>query len=234
MTEREMTAFAERAMRSAMSMADSSKERSELVATSVGAQAARNQWDKQQLRKWFQVGYGTVFVKMQNLIPGADLKDLVKVAEKSFDVASRKFGKEGSRQPAIQKTASQAAWALISNSVTEARLEAHRLHHMVARAKAIVDASENKEHVYRAGGDIIEGVPDRLQRLEKQLDKASYALVQLGRKSLRNTLSIEDRQQVDDTVLSAKPFDHQNSGKGAKKEHSSQSRVARAFLNRSG
>lgn len=93
MTEREMTAFAERAMRSAMSMADTSAERSEFVATSVGAKAARSQWDKQQLRKWFQTGYGTVFVRLQNLDPGADLKDIVKIAEKSFDIASRRLKK---------------------------------------------------------------------------------------------------------------------------------------------
>lgn len=214
-------------MRSAMSMADTSSERSEIIATSVGAQAARSQWDKQQLRKWFQTGYGAVFVRLQNLNAGADLKDLVKIAEKSFDIAIRRL-----KKASMSKQSSQAAWALIANSVTEARLEAHRLHHMVARARAVIDSSGYKEHVYRTAGDIVEGVPDRLQKLEKELDKASYALVQLGRKSLRNTLTIEDRQQVDDTVTSAKPFDHQKATKGTKKE-SSQSKVARLFLNRS-
>lgn len=94
MTDREMTAFAEKLMRTARGMADTSAERSELVAASVGAKAAREGWTKEQLKKWFRTGYGKVFVRLQDLVPGLDMKDIQKIAAKSFDAASKKLRRE--------------------------------------------------------------------------------------------------------------------------------------------
>lgn len=105
------------------------------------------------------------------------------------------------------KTASsEVAWALLTEGVTASRLEAHRLKHLLSRALRLVEESDHKEHLYEVAGDVIKGVPKRLQALENQLDKTSYVLTVLGEDYLRNRLSLSDRYQVDDAVKDAHPF----------------------------
>jgi len=99
-----------------------------------------------------------------------------------------------------KKSSSQASWALLAQGVSTARVESHRLRHLVNRALKIIEASENKDAFYEYGGDLIEGIPRRLDNIESSLDRTSYALTQLGDNFLRGRLSIDDREMVKETI----------------------------------
>lgn len=64
----------------------------------------------------------------------------------------------------------------------------------------MVDASDDKEHYYAVAGDIITGVPDRLDAIDRILDRTCYALARMGDKALRDRLPVADRFLVDDAM----------------------------------
>jgi len=102
------------------------------------------------------------------------------------------------------KTASsQAAWALITEGVAAARVEAHRLKHLINRAMKLVEQSEHKEHLHQMAGDLIQGAPRRLEKLEIDLDRTSLALAKMGQTFLEARLPLHDKAQVDEAVLPA-------------------------------
>lgn len=103
-----------------------------------------------------------------------------------------------------QKSASsQAAWALLTEGVTKARVEAHRLQHMVTRAMKLVEASPEKDHLYEVAGDIISGVPNRLDSLNMALDRTGLALSKMGVEFLDSRLPLSEKTMVDEAVASA-------------------------------
>ncbi len=108
--------------------------------------------------------------------------------------------------PTKEAGSSQAAWALLTEGVTAARIEAHRLRAMVSRVLQLVETSEAKEHLYQVAGDVILMAPARLETLERHLDRTSYALSVLGEESLREMLPLYDRKVVDEAVERAKPL----------------------------
>lgn len=101
---------------------------------------------------------------------------------------------------------SQAAWALLTEGVASARVEAHRLRNHLSRALKLVEASPAKDHIYEVAGDILLSVPRRLEALELDLDRTSYALSVLGEDTLRDQLPLSDRKVVDEAVERAKPL----------------------------
>ena len=101
---------------------------------------------------------------------------------------------------------SQAAWALLTEGVTSARLEAHRLRLLLTRALSLCEKSERRDHLYEVAGDVIQAVPARLDNLERNLDRTSYALSVLGSDHLRDILPMTDRKVVDDATEHARPF----------------------------
>lgn len=101
---------------------------------------------------------------------------------------------------------SQVAWALLTEGVTSARLEAHRLRHLVTRALKLVETSPAKEHLYEVAGDILQAAPTRLEALEQDLDRTAYALSVIGEDHLRDRLPLADRKIVDESVEKAKPL----------------------------
>ena len=104
----------------------------------------------------------------------------------------------------MQKTSSsQAAWALITEGVTSARVEAHRLKHLVNRALKLIEESSHTEHLYQVAGDLIHGAPRRLERLELDLDRTSLALAKMGEAFLEARLPIHDKTEVDEATLPA-------------------------------
>jgi hypothetical protein len=126
----------------------------------------------------------------------------------------------------VQRTAasSQAAWALLTEGVTSARLEAHRLRLLLTRALTLCEKSAKRDHLYEVAGDVIQAVPTRLDNLERDLDRTSYALSVLGSDHLRDVLPMTDRKVVDDATEHAKPFG------GSGRARTSASRVADRFL----
>lgn len=101
---------------------------------------------------------------------------------------------------------SHAAWALLTEGVTSARLEAHRLRHLVARAMSLVSASSQKDHIHEVAGDILQALPTRMDALDRDLDRTSYALAVFGEDYLRDVLPMTDRKLVDDAKAHARPF----------------------------
>jgi len=102
-----------------------------------------------------------------------------------------------------KQASSQAAWALLMEGVTHARVDAHRLKHMINRAVQLIDASEDKERMYKVAGDIIIGAPKRLEHLEKNLDRTGLALSKMGSEFLSARLPLSDKAMVDEAVESA-------------------------------
>lgn len=101
---------------------------------------------------------------------------------------------------------SQAAWALLVEGVSAARVEAHRLRALVSRVLKLVEASPEKEHLYQVVGDVISVAPHRLEVLETHLDRTSYALAVIGEDHLRDRLPLADRKLVDEAVERSRPL----------------------------
>ena len=129
--------------------------------------------------------------------------------------------------PSIKKASSQVSWALLTEGVTKARVEVHRLHLLLDRALSLVENSEKKEHLWEVAGDLILGIPERIQEVELSLDRTSYALTILGEDFIRGRLPLGDRLLVDDGV---KPHPQT----GLRLERESSTRVAFRYLSNPG
>lgn len=102
-----------------------------------------------------------------------------------------------------KSASSQAAWALLTEGVTKARVEAHRLQHMLTRAMKLVEASSKKDHLYEVAGDIISGAPARLDSLNMALDRTGLALSKMGSEFLDSRLPLSEKVMVEEAVASA-------------------------------
>lgn len=113
-----------------------------------------------------------------------------------------------SRQMPMRRDAnsSQAAWALLAEGVSAARLDVHRLRGMATRILQMVGKSPAKEHLYEVAGDLIQAVPLRIESIERHLDRTSYALAVMGEDHLRDRLPLADRKIVDESTERAKPL----------------------------
>ena len=103
----------------------------------------------------------------------------------------------------MKTASSQAAWALLNEGVSQARLDAHRIQHLMSRCLKLVEASEAKDHIYQVAGDIIVGLPKRLDHLEMILDRTSLALAKMGETFLEARLPISEKTLVDEAITSA-------------------------------
>lgn len=103
----------------------------------------------------------------------------------------------------LKISSSQAAWALLTEGVTRARLESHRLDHLISRAQKLVDNSPHKEHLYQIAGDIIVSLPQRLDALKVSLDRTGLALSKMGVDFLESRLPLSEKVLVEEAVQSA-------------------------------
>jgi hypothetical protein len=110
--------------------------------------------------------------------------------------------------------------------VTAARVDAHRLRHLISRAEKLVEQSDQKEHFYQMAGDIIQGIPARLTSLETHLDRTALALSKMGETFLKARLPISDKNEVEEAVEPA------FGGMGGR--HSAIDRVADRWVRRNG
>lgn len=97
---------------------------------------------------------------------------------------------------------SQVSWALLTEGVTRARVDVHRLHLMVNRVLKLVSQSQEKERIWQVAGDLLMAFPERVGEIEDVLDRTSYALTVMGEDFLRGRLSLDDRFLVDLGVTS--------------------------------
>lgn len=102
-----------------------------------------------------------------------------------------------------KQSSSQVAWALLVEGVTAARLEAHRLRHLINRGVQLADESPERDHIHQVAGDLLIAVPYRLGRVESLLDRTSYALTKMGGEFLEARLTLSDRELVEEAVESA-------------------------------
>jgi len=102
-----------------------------------------------------------------------------------------------------KQSSSQVAWALLMEGVSQARIDAHRLRHLVNRAMQLIDKAEDQELIYQLAGDIIMGVPKHLDKLTTDLDRTSLALSKMGVDFLESRLPLSDKNMVDDAIESA-------------------------------
>lgn len=105
-----------------------------------------------------------------------------------------------------KKASSAAAWALLTEGVTSARLEAHRFRHLVTRAINLVESSEQKEHLFQVAGDLITAIPARLQNLETDLDRTALALSKMGDEFLSARLPLSDKTYIEESIEPAGDF----------------------------
>lgn len=106
-----------------------------------------------------------------------------------------------------------------------ARVDAHRIHHLLDKITKLIETSPHKEHIYQVAGDIIVGMPALLDRLERQLDATGYALALMGKEHLQERLPISERNRVEITVEGTPTF-------SGPKFHRSVQRVAELYLAR--
>lgn len=123
---------------------------------------------------------------------------------------------------ASKSASSQAAWALLTEGVTRARVEAHRLQHLITRAESLVAQSNERDHLYQVAGDIIEGLPRRLDALLLALDRTALALAKMGEEFLGSRLPLADKTMVEEAVQAAFGT--------TQLRHSVASRVAQRYL----
>jgi hypothetical protein len=122
-----------------------------------------------------------------------------------------------------RRAGSQAAWALLTEGVTRARLEAHRIQHMIDRVMLMVEQSDHKEHIYQMAGDVIVGIPERLTNLQVALDRTGLALSKMGEDFLSSRLPISEKNLVEEAVAAA-------FGSGQPRHSESVQRVARRYI----
>lgn len=123
-----------------------------------------------------------------------------------------------------RKATSQVAWSLLTEGVTDARLNVHRVRLLADRAIALVQQSTARDHLYQVAGDLILGLPKAVEDAEVALDRTSYALTVMGQDFLRGRLPFTDRYIVDEAIK-ASPFSSPK-----REKESMESRVARRFL----
>ena len=122
-----------------------------------------------------------------------------------------------------RQASSQVSWSLLTEGVTQARVDAHRLRLMMDRVMALVESSSEKDHLWQVGGDLIQGFPERLSELERALDRTSYALVVMGEDFLRGRIPMDDRYVVDEATKSH-PYSE------PRKKDTAAARVAQRYL----
>lgn len=101
---------------------------------------------------------------------------------------------------------SNNVWAVVTEGVTSARIEAHRIHQHLSDVMAMIQNAPEKERIYQMAGDSILAVPKHMEQLERHLDKTGYALSVLGKDVIRDTLPVSDRKEVEEAMDSVTPM----------------------------
>jgi hypothetical protein len=74
---------------------------------------------------------------------------------------------------------------------------------MLNRVLKLVEESEHKDHLYQMAGDVIVGIPERMDQLDVALDRTGLALSKIGEEFLDARLTLSDKNLVEEAVSSA-------------------------------
>lgn len=92
------------------------------------------------------------------------------------------------------------------NGIAEARVQAHRLRHMVNRLISMCRDPRYGEILNQLVGDIAQASPHQLDMIETALDRASYAMSIMGEDFLKGRLPLEDLTEVQEATEGSRPF----------------------------
>jgi hypothetical protein len=95
-----------------------------------------------------------------------------------------------------KRASTQTTWAVVTNQVLTARIEAHKFRADISRALKLIEESSEREHLYQVAGDLIEAIPQKLLSLEKSLDVASLALAKMGDNILSPMVPQTEKREV--------------------------------------
>jgi len=96
-----------------------------------------------------------------------------------------------------KRASSQASWSILAGGVSDARVEAYRLHIAINQMVEAINKSPVVDEIYRLCGDNFLTIPNALSNIERYLDKTNYALITMGSDFYRQRLPHSDREMVD-------------------------------------
>lgn len=88
---------------------------------------------------------------------------------------------------------------LVEN-LSDARLRCDQLKRYLAKAMKIIEKSSKRDHFYEVAGDILNGVPDAIFKLDKALDATALAASRLDYEELKQQLSPEKVDELEEVL----------------------------------
>lgn len=85
----------------------------------------------------------------------------------------------------------------IQEELSDARLRLDELKNYVVRALELVNASNQRDHLYAIAGDIIHAIPETLLKLERSLQATAMAVNKLDYEELRQILRPEKVDELE-------------------------------------
>lgn len=95
------------------------------------------------------------------------------------------------------KKSSKDSWALILKEMSDARIQAKKIHALMDRVQKIVEKSSQKQEIYESAGDLLQSAPEYLDRLEASLDRMSYVIMDDCMDHLKSSMKLDNRFDFD-------------------------------------
>lgn len=100
---------------------------------------------------------------------------------------------------AASKEAAHAAGVLVylTEELGDARLNCTRLKAYIDEARQIVEASEQREHIFEVAAHLLHAIPETLARLEKALQASAMAAARMDYEEIKNALRPEEADELE-------------------------------------
>ncbi len=85
----------------------------------------------------------------------------------------------------------------IQEELSDARLRCEELKNYINKALKIIDSSSHKEHLYAVAGDLINGMPESLFKLEKSLMATAMAVNKIDYEEIKQNLRPEKIDELE-------------------------------------
>ena len=100
---------------------------------------------------------------------------------------------------ATTKAAAGQMIYLVEN-LSDARLRCDQLKRYLAKAMKLIEKSSKRDHFYEVAGDILNGVPEVIFKLDKALDATGLAASRLDYEELKQQLSPEKVDELEEVL----------------------------------